>query len=44
MIKKISLIFLLYSIIVSCGVKGDPEYNENYEKKTKKQTFFINKS
>ena len=26
MIKKISLIFLCFCLIVSCGKKGDPKY------------------
>ena len=32
MIKKITLLFLLFYIMVSCGKKGDPKY-ENPEKK-----------
>tara|TARA_Y100001970_G_scaffold119772_1_gene148541 strand:- start:1735 stop:1866 length:132 start_codon:yes stop_codon:yes gene_type:complete len=26
MIKKISLIILLFFVVISCGKKGDPEY------------------
>ena len=29
MIKKIILIFILSSLLFSCGKKGDPEYKTN---------------
>jgi len=41
MIKKISIILFLYCILVSCGKKGDPEYQDP-KKKTKLQTTLIN--
>jgi len=43
MIKKISIILFLYCILVSCGKKGDPEYQDP-KKKTKLQTTLINNS
>ena len=42
MIKKISLIFFCYCLVVSCGKKGDPEYKE-HKKKAKFETVLINK-
>ena len=42
MIKKISLIFFCYCLVVSCGKKGDPEYKEP-KKKDKFETVLINK-
>jgi|TARA_Y100000389_G_scaffold93514_1_gene90195 hypothetical protein len=42
MIKKISLIFFCYCLVVSCGKKGDPEYKEP-KKKAKFETVLINK-
>ena len=42
MIKKITLVFLLCCLSVSCGKKGDPEY-KNPDKKTKIQTIIKNK-
>ena len=42
MIRKITLIFLLYCLLASCGKKGDPEYKEP-EKKTEFKTILINK-
>ncbi len=32
MIKKITLIILLFCIIISCGKKGDPKYMEPKKK------------
>ena len=29
MIKKIILIVILFTFVVSCGKKGDPEYKES---------------
>ncbi len=37
MIKKIILIFIFCSLLLSCGKKGDPEY------KTNKNNILINK-
>ena len=42
MIKKISFIFLICCLLVSCGKKGDPEYKD-LEKKAKIQNILINK-
>ena len=36
MMKKITLVFLFYCLLVSCGKKGDPEY-----KLTKDNTFIF---
>tara|TARA_B100000900_G_scaffold306121_1_gene264758 strand:+ start:236 stop:367 length:132 start_codon:yes stop_codon:yes gene_type:complete len=32
MIKKIILPLMIFCIIVSCGKKGDPEYNDSKKK------------
>ena len=32
MIKKISFIFLICCLLVSCGKKGDPEYKDPKQK------------
>ena len=32
MIKKITLIILLFCAVISCGKKGDPEYLDPYKK------------
>ena len=32
MLKKITLIFLLFCLISSCGKKGDPEYKSSEKK------------
>jgi hypothetical protein len=37
MIKKIILILIFCSLLISCGKKGDPEYKAN------KNNFLINK-
>ena len=42
MIKKILLLLILLSFVVSCGKKGDPEYKEP-EKKAEFKTILINK-
>ena len=42
MIKKITLVFLLCCLLVSCGKKGDPEY-KNPDKKVRIQTIIKNK-
>tara|TARA_Y100000768_G_scaffold337584_1_gene279813 strand:+ start:264 stop:395 length:132 start_codon:yes stop_codon:yes gene_type:complete len=42
MIKKISLALILFCMLISCGKKGDPEY-EDLKKKAKTQSFLINK-
>ena len=41
MIKKITLIILLFCAIVSCGKKGDPEYIDP-EKKAELKEILIN--
>ena len=42
MIKKFTLVVLLCCVIISCGKKGDPKY-EDPEKKAKIQTILFNK-
>ena len=42
MIKKISFIFLICYLLVSCGKKGDPEYKEP-KNNAKIKSFLINK-
>ena len=37
MLKKLFLIFILFSLLFSCGKKGDPEY------KTNKNSILLNK-
>ena len=32
MVKKIILIFIFSSLLLSCGIKGDPKYEENNSK------------
>ena len=32
MIKKITLIILLFCAVISCGKKGDPKYVDSYKK------------
>ena len=41
MIKKITLIILLFCAIISCGKKGDPEYIDP-EKKAELKEILIN--
>ena len=41
MIKKISLIILLFCVIISCGKKGDPQYVDP-DKKVERKEFLIN--
>ncbi len=43
MIKKIFLTLLFCCMIVSCGKKGDPEYDD-LKKEAKMQTFLTNKT
>jgi hypothetical protein len=43
MIKKISFIFLICCLLVSCGKKGDPEY-KNLKQKAEKITIPISKA
>ena len=43
MIKKITLTLLLCFIILSCGKKGDPEYQES-QKRAKMQTILTIKA
>ena len=43
MIKRITLVLLLFCVIVSCGKKGDPLYKDQ-EKKTRLQSILINKA
>ena len=43
MIKKITFIFLLSCLLVSCGKKGDPEYKV-LNQKAEKIIIFINKT
>ena len=35
MIKKISFIFLIFCLLVSCGKKGDPQYRDPKQKAEK---------
>ena len=35
MIKKISFIFLICCLLISCGKKGDPEYKDSKQKAEK---------
>ena len=42
MIKKIILALVLCCILISCGKKNDPEYNDP-KKKAKIQKVYINK-
>ncbi len=37
MIKKFSVIILLTFLLISCGKKGDPIYDENEENKNSKK-------
>ena len=41
MIKKITLIILLFCAVISCGKKGDPKYKDP-EKKTEVKEVSIN--
>jgi len=43
MIKKISLIFLIFCLLASCGKKGDPEYR-NLKQKAEKIIVLTNKA
>ncbi len=43
MIKKISFIFLICCLLVSCGKKGDPEYKD-LKQKAKKIIILKNKA
>jgi len=43
MIKKITLALMLFCMTISCGKKGNPEY-EDPEKKVEIQNIFKNKS
>ena len=43
MIKKISFIFLICCLLVSCGKKGDPEY-KNPKQKVEKIIILKNKA
>ena len=43
MIKKITFVFLVCCILVSCGKKGDPEYKV-LNKEIKISTIIINKT
>ena len=43
MIKKISLVLILFLFVVSCGKKGNPEY-KNSIKKEKIQKILVKKS
>tara|TARA_B100000767_G_scaffold196911_1_gene183956 strand:+ start:217 stop:351 length:135 start_codon:yes stop_codon:yes gene_type:complete len=42
MIKKITLIFLVFCMMISCGRKGAPEYKDS-EKETKIEIIPISK-
>ena len=42
MIKKISLIMIIFFLVVSCGKKGDPTYKES-KKSLLIKTVLINK-
>ena len=41
MIKKITLIILLFCVVISCGKKGDPKYMDP-EKKAEVKEVLIN--
>ena len=41
MIKKITLIIMLFCVIISCGKKGDPKYMDT-EKKAELKKVLIN--
>ena len=41
MIKKITLIVLLFCVVISCGKKGNPKYMDS-EKKAKVKEVLIN--
>ncbi len=43
MIKKITLVILLFCVVISCGKKGDPEYTDP-DKKAKIYKILINKA
>ena len=43
MIKKITLVILLFCVVTSCGVKSDPEYIDP-EKKVRIYKILINKA
>ncbi len=43
MIKKITLVIILYCVLVSCGKKGDPEYKDP-KKTVKLQSIKIDKA
>ena len=43
MIKKITLIILLFCVVISCGKKGDPEYKDP-EKKARIYKVLISKA
>ncbi len=42
MIKKITFVIIVFCILISCGMKGDPEYKSSY-KEIKVSTIMINK-
>ena len=42
MIKKFTIIILLFCVVISCGKKGDPEYKAS-NKEIKIPTIIINK-
>ena len=41
MIKKITLIILLFCAVISCGKKGDPKYVDPDKKAEKKEVSII---
>ena len=41
MIKKFTIIILLFCVVISCGKKGDPKY-EDPDKKAEKNKVSIN--
>ena len=43
MIKKFTIIILLFCAVISCGKKGDPKYKDP-EKETKMQRLLVNKA
>ena len=42
MIKRITLIILLFCAVISCGKKGDPKYTADPEKKAEVKEVLIN--
>ena len=43
MIKKVTLVLILFCMLFSCGKKGDPEY-KNLKKEVRIESLIINKT